>query len=324
MTRSDSSVGTSLALVAAVAAVAVTAAVVLVPRTDSSHAAQTAHANNNAVYVVLPPPPAEAVSTAATGESIATAEPFEPPAPPMIAAVPSPAMPAPTVAAAVPARHSRGVQVAALSPPGASDLTPVDVPPPLRAIERENRHAAVRHDEPERRANVAEREHDAISTVEHAPPKHTAAARNRGDAGDTANAAATGDTGAKVDGPAIVTGPLELNVAGTPLRLYGVKAPSSGDMCAPNPEYAARSCPDVSRAALAARIGQGGKVSCRILASGGRQALPVVCKDGTGTDLANYLVAHGFALAEANDMMIDYSAAETQAKNAHSGLWSDR
>ncbi len=325
MTRSNSSLGTSLALVAAVAAVAVIAAVVMVPRGDSSHAAQTAQANNNAIYVVLPPPAAEAASSAATAELIATAEPFEPPAPPIIAAAPSPAVPPPTIVAAAPARHSPGVQVAALTPPGASpDLTLVDVPPPLRAIERENRHAVVRHDEPERRASVADREHDTISSAEPAPPKHAAAMRDRGDTGDIASRRTTDDTGAKVDGPAIVTGPLELNVAGTPLRLYGVKAPGSGDMCAPNAEYAARSCPDVSRAALAARIGQGGKVSCRILASGGRQALPAVCKDSTGTDLASYLVAHGFALAEANDMMIDYSAAETQAKNAHTGLWSDR
>lgn len=324
MTRSnDASLGTSLALVIAIAAVAAIAAVVLVPRSDTRRAAQIARAGDSTVYIVLPPPAVAAAQPAAsaTGASIATAEPFEPPAPAMIAAAPPPAAPPPplpakpsTVAAAPPVRPSPGVQVAALTPPEpAADPTPFAVPPPLRVIEHENRSV-----------HAASPRGDTKASTERAPPKRVAALPDRRDSGSGDGTGARDDLGVKIDGPAIVTGALELNVAGKPLRLYGVKAPGSGDICAPNAEYAPRSCPDVSRDALAAHIGPNGKVSCRILASGGRDALPAVCKDSAGSDLARYLVAHGFALAEANDMMIDYSAAETQAKNAHTGLWSNR
>ena len=323
MTRSnDASLRTSLALVIAIAAVAAIAAVVLVPRSDTGRAAQIARAGDSTVYIVLPPPAVAAAPPAAsaTEASIATAEPFEPPAPAMIAAAPPAAPPPPlpatpsTVAAAPPVRPSPGVQVAALTPPEpAADPTPFAVPPPLRVIEHENRSV-----------HAASPRGGTKPTAERAPPKRVAALPDRRDTGAGDGTGARDDVGVKIDGPAIVTGALELNVAGKPLRLYGVKAPGSGDMCAPNAEYAPRSCPDVSRDALAAHIGPNGKVSCRILASGGREALPAVCKDSTGADLASYLVAHGFALAEANDMMIDYSAAETQAKNAHTGLWSNR
>jgi endonuclease YncB( thermonuclease family) len=324
MRRSNqASLGTSLALVLAIAAVAAIAAVMLVPRADTGRTAQIARAGNNTVYIVLPPPTVAAAPPPAseTGASIATAEPFEPPAPAMIATASPPAAPSPplpakpsTVAAAAPAASSPGVQVAALTPPEPSaDPTPFSVPPPLRAIQHENRAV---HAVPPRG--------DTNPSTGRASPKSVAALPERRGSGAGGDTGARDDLGVEIDGPAIVTGALELNVAGKPLRLYGVKAPGAGDMCAPNAEYAARSCPDVSRDALAAHIGPKGKVSCRILASGGREALPAVCKDSTGADLASYLVAHGFALAEANDMMIDYSAAETQAKTAHTGLWSNR
>jgi endonuclease YncB( thermonuclease family) len=129
--------------------------------------------------------------------------------------------------------------------------------------------------------------------------------------------------GRRLDGRAIVTAALELNVDGKPLRLAGVKVPAAGDMCTPGAAYAARACPDVSRQALAALVGPKGPVSCRIIAVGGAAALPAVCTDRKGDDLGSYLVAHGFALADGNDM-VDYSAAEDQAKAAHSGLWHYR
>jgi endonuclease YncB( thermonuclease family) len=129
-------------------------------------------------------------------------------------------------------------------------------------------------------------------------------------------------SGPRLNGRAIVTAALELNVAGKPLRLAGVTLPITTDLCAPNAGYAARSCADVTRQALAARVGPKGEVSCQIL-GGGSSAWPAVCQDRAGQDLGAYLIAHGFALADDSDM-IDYSAVETQARAARSGLWSYR
>ncbi|HEX4113475.1 MAG TPA: hypothetical protein VH020_13155, partial [Stellaceae bacterium] len=102
----------------------------------------------------------------------------------------------------------------------------------------------------------------------------------------------------------------------------GVKLPVSTDLCAPNAGYAARSCADVTRQALAAWVAAKGDVSCQILGAG-RAAWPAVCHDRSGEDLAAYLIEQGFALADDNDM-IDYSAVETRARAARSGLWSYR
>lgn len=309
MTQRGSSLAANLALAVGVAAVAAIVVVVATPRHgDVARSATPQHPAKTSVYVALPPvQQADVAPPDNSLRSTGALEPFEPPAPPMLEA-------------SAPTKRPAGEQVAALTPP---EATPTVVPPPLRTVELENHeiHPVPQRDEPMRRVTIVDRDEPA------APPKHADAARpRRPDAlEDRAPAAPESDqVGVKLAGPAIVTGALELNIAGKPLRLFGVKPPASGDMCAPTADYAARACPDVSRQALAARIGPEGEVSCRILATGGRQALPAVCKDGTGADLARYLVAHGFALAEPNDMMIDYSAAETQAKNAHTGLWSYR
>jgi endonuclease YncB( thermonuclease family) len=327
MTQGVSSSVANLALAVGIAAAVAIAVAFAVPRYERGAAPAVLPASapegKGGIYLHLPPLPkgttipAKASEPAAvppvdTSRSGDMAEPFEPPAPPTVEVAQAPARPA-------------AEQVAALTPP---EAPPVAAPPPLRTVALENHeiHAVPQRDAPTRRVTIVNRE-DRPAPVERAPAKHaeTALPRHR----DLANGAvpvkpATAEVGVKLAGPAIVTGALELNVAGKALQLYGVKAPTNSDMCAPNADYAARSCPDVSRQALAARIGTDGEVSCRILATGGRQSLPAVCKDSTGADLAAYLVQHGFALAEANDMMIDYSAAETQAKGARTGLWSYR
>ncbi|MGH6980377.1 MAG: hypothetical protein ACREFC_04145, partial [Stellaceae bacterium] len=252
-----------------------------------------------AIYIPLPT--YAAIVPTVADDTLRSDEPFEPPAPPMAEASRAPNRPA-------------GEQMAALTPPQSAPSSVA--PPPLKTVDVAPRdiHPVPRHDAPMHQVTIVGREREERAK----PPKHIADAPS-----DILAAASAKEEGVRLTGIAIVTAPLELNVAGKPLRLFGIKAPAGGDMCAPNPDYVARACPDVSRQALAARIGKDGEVTCHILASGGRDSLPAVCRDRTGADLATYLVSHGFALADPNDM-VDYAAAETQAKTARSGLWSYR
>jgi endonuclease YncB( thermonuclease family) len=213
--------------------------------------------------------------------------PFEPPPPPLEEAATASAPPAERQVAALPATADADVLTSApalVLPNSRPDVAPRREPPPRHRVQ--------------------------TATREPVPPAAP------GEADDN-------DEGVKLAGPAIVTGPLELNIDGKPLELYGVKPPTGEDVCSPGDGYAARDCRDVSRQALAARIGLDGDVTCRILAVGGRSSLPAVCTDGKGGDLATYLVAHGFALADPNEI-VDYSGAEARAKNARSGLWTYR
>ncbi len=310
MTQRGSSLAANLALAVGVAAVAAIVVVVATPRHgDVVRSAALPHPAKTSVYVALPPvqqadvaPPDDSIARHRRARAVRAAG----------------AADARSVGADQAPRRRAGRGADAARGTRQPSCRRRSVPLNWRIDEI---HPVPQRDEPMRRVTIVDRDEPAM------PPKHADAARpRRSDAlEDRARAAPESEqVGVKLAGPAIVTGALELNIAGKPLRLFGVKPPASGDMCAPTADYAARACPDVSRQALAARIGPEGEVSCRILATGGRQALPAVCKDSTGADLASYLVAHGFALAEPNDMMIDYSAAETQAKNAHTGLWSYR
>jgi endonuclease YncB( thermonuclease family) len=319
MRQGASSFIANVALVVGVAATAAIAAAVIVPRHESGAgpAALMADAPGRLkakdTIDVRPPAMPETAALPALDRLRpgTSAGPFEPLAPPMAAAASALSL----------AAHE---QVAA--------LTPVEsVPPaalaPLRTVELDSHevHAVPRHDEPVRPVTIVNRPESA-GKAERAAPKRTVESprpHREAAAAQVAAKEAVAPGGVNLAGPAIVTAPLELNVAGKPLRLFGVNPPASGDMCAPSADFAARSCPDVSRQALAARVGADGDVSCRVLAAGGGSALPAVCADHTGADLATYLVEHGFALADPNDM-VDYSGAETQAKTAHSGLWSYR
>jgi endonuclease YncB( thermonuclease family) len=318
MSQGVSSSVANIALAVGIAAAVAIAVAFAVP--DRNGGKPVHPGARKAVYLRLPPPaPRAAAVPIASNKPVAAApvddlrssgveEPYEPPAPPTVEAAASPSRPA-------------GEQVAALTP---MESAPSAVAPPLRTVELQSHeiHAVPPHDQPMRPVTIVNREDRA--PVGHATPKHAELlSPPPRDEGRAPVRSAKETNGVRLAGPAIVTAALELNVAGKPLRLYGVKPPASGDMCAPGTNYAARACPDVSRQALAARIGKDGEVTCRILATGGRQALPAVCADGTGTDLATYLVEHGFALADPNDM-VDYSVAETHAKDAHTGLWSYR
>jgi endonuclease YncB( thermonuclease family) len=312
MRRATSNVVVNLALaVGIVAAVAIAVAF-----TMSWHDSRPASPGKKSVYLRLPPfqEPAPAASAEALRPT-ATLEPFEPPAPPTVE----------VIATATPRRPARE-QVAALNP---AEAVPPLAAPPLETVELGDRavRAVPSRDKPMRKVTIVNRQ-PGTAPAEHAAPKPQGEAspsprHQQAALYPTPAQADKEKEGVRFTGLAIVTAGLEMNVAGKPLRLFGVKLPAKTDICAPSPDYAARACPDVSRQALAVRVGTDGEVSCRILATGGRETLPALCTDSSGTDLATYLVEHGFALADPNDM-VDYSAAETQAKNARSGLWSYR
>ena len=301
----------------------------------------------------LPSPVSASVAPTPGLRNSALVEPFEPPAPPisdtavrtsipagaqLAALPPAPVAPAPNPAPPVPLAVPVPPPAAAVLPPvmprtaeAPISVRPGDSVPALRTVELAPHeiHRVPDHDMPVRRVTVETPDEPVVPRHREARRLLPAPSREPRPAHEAIAMAAPASIpppearGRPLDGPAIVTAPLELNVDGKPLRLLGVKLPAAGDMCRPGAAYAARSCPDVSRQALVALVGPKGPVSCRVMASGVGAALPAMCNDRKGEDLGAYLVGHGFALADGTDG-VDYSAAENQAKSAHTGLWHYR
>lgn len=126
-----------------------------------------------------------------------------------------------------------------------------------------------------------------------------------------------------IRGAAHVGDVVSLMVQGRTVPLFGVKAPQAGDRCAAAPQMAPRSCGEVARAALAARLKANPAVSCRI-PPGQRAAVPgAICLDSTGVDLAGFLIGEGLALADPAQSY-DYAGAENVARSTRRGLWRYR
>lgn len=126
-----------------------------------------------------------------------------------------------------------------------------------------------------------------------------------------------------ISGAARVDNSVSLSVRGRIVPLFGVRAPAGGDRCAAAPGPSPRACGDVARDALASRLRPNTTVSCRVPPGqrGGRGA--AVCLDSTGVDLAGFLVAAGFALADPAQSY-DYVGAEGVARTFRRGLWRYR
>ena len=125
-----------------------------------------------------------------------------------------------------------------------------------------------------------------------------------------------------IKGAAKLAGGLSLTVGNRAVELFGVKPPHTGDRCAGTTQPPAN-CGDVARGALAARLKGNAAVSCRV-PPGQRRAVPAaLCVDATGVDLAGFLVAQGFALADPAQSY-DYVGAETVARSQKRGLWRYR
>lgn len=84
-----------------------------------------------------------------------------------------------------------------------------------------------------------------------------------------------------------------------------------------------RSCADVARDALAARLAAERTVSCRVPPGQSHGAQAAVCVDAAGTDLGGFLVAEGLALADPA-RSYQYVGAEGAARSFRKGLWRYR
>jgi endonuclease YncB( thermonuclease family) len=283
-----------------------------------------------------PPPTASSDSPTAPNE-VAPAPNAVAPAPNAVAATPNAVADEPSSVAQAPS----GVAARSSDPPfespppaitppktapAANNDTPVTVKegdplPALRTVELEDHdiHRVPDRDQPVRTVTVLNRKGKVIAVERGQGAKTTA----KKDGVPSATDAALGKLGTKLSGRAVVTGTLELNLGGRPLRLFGLKPPDAADMCDPGPNFAARACTDVSRFTLATHLEKDARVTCHLLAVDGRSMLPAVCSDENGTDLGSYLVAHGLALAESNDM-VDYTVVQNQAHLAGLGLWHYR
>lgn len=158
------------------------------------------------------------------------------------------------------------------------------------------------------------------------PPDDGKAARpvtitGRGGGAD-AHAASPTAAPAVIKGPAKLAGGLSLTVGDRAIELFGVKAPHFGDRCAATTQPAGN-CGDVARGALAARLKANAAVSCHVPPGQRRAVAAALCIDAAGVDLAGFLVAQGFALADPAQSY-DYVGAETVARSQKRGLWRYR
>jgi endonuclease YncB( thermonuclease family) len=122
-------------------------------------------------------------------------------------------------------------------------------------------------------------------------------------------------------GTAIATGPAALQVDKVPVQLFGIRAPSAHEKCGIG---VAADCAAAAKRALAAKLPAGGKISCQVPApKPGLVVAFAICLDGSGTDLAGYLVSEGLALAD-TAQTYDYAGAESIARGQKRGLWAFR
>jgi len=126
-----------------------------------------------------------------------------------------------------------------------------------------------------------------------------------------------------ISGAARVGDVVSLSVRGRAVPLFGVKPPRAGDRCTVGAGLAPRDCGDVARQALAARLGANANVSCRVPPGQRGAGAAAICLDSLGVDLGGYLIAEGFALADAAQSY-DYLGAEGVARSLRRGLWRYR
>jgi endonuclease YncB( thermonuclease family) len=123
------------------------------------------------------------------------------------------------------------------------------------------------------------------------------------------------------NGAATAVGATVLSVGGHSVKLFGVRVADPRDQCGLGPGDN-RNCADVARDALAQRLQRNPRVSCHV-PPGQRGDPAAVCADGGGTDLAGFLIAEGYALADTNQSY-DYFGAEGVARSFRRGLWRYR
>lgn len=121
-----------------------------------------------------------------------------------------------------------------------------------------------------------------------------------------------------VGGPATVIAADTLVVADERVRLEAIDAPEADQTCRrADTRYA---CGAEAMQALRARV-QGGIVMCRISGQDAAGGLVGVCRLADRTDLAEWLVLRGYALADRR-YSAQYVVQEDHARQERAGLWA--
>ncbi len=111
-----------------------------------------------------------------------------------------------------------------------------------------------------------------------------------------------------------------LDIHGTRIRLHGIDAPESTQLCLDSDQKPWR-CGQQAALALAERIGRA-VVRCEKRDVDRYQRIVAVCSLGD-TDLNGWMVRHGWAIAYRRYSM-DYVQAENAAQQARAGIWIGR
>lgn len=111
-----------------------------------------------------------------------------------------------------------------------------------------------------------------------------------------------------------------IEIHGTRIRLHGIDAPESAQMCFDADEQPWR-CAQKASLALADRIGRA-PATCRGEGTDRYARVIAVCFQD-GEDLNDWMVARGWAVAYRR-YSEDYVASEQAAKAAEAGIWSSR
>ncbi|MFY9291979.1 MAG: thermonuclease family protein [Methylorubrum rhodinum] len=119
-------------------------------------------------------------------------------------------------------------------------------------------------------------------------------------------------------GPATVIDGATLAVAGRPVRLHGIAAPTLGQTCFDAQERG-YPCGRVAAEALRARIGDA-SIACEAQGAAEDGSPRARCRLG-GDDLAAWLVENGYAVAD-RGVSADYAAQDARAWGRRRGLWA--
>jgi endonuclease YncB( thermonuclease family) len=122
-------------------------------------------------------------------------------------------------------------------------------------------------------------------------------------------------------GPGRALGGTVVSVGNRNVHLFGVRVAEPRDRCGLGPGDH-RSCADVARDSLAQRMQRYPTLACRV-PPGQRGDPGVVCTDNSGTDLSNFLVSEGLALADTGQSY-EYFGSEGIARANKRGLWRNR